>query len=275
MIRTGRYYLIWALAIPGLLAFPVTSSATQPVGKCCQGLANADATVRKLMQAPPAPGNLGAWKSQYAAYLAQVRGLCPAAAQTRLDGVIKFVQRLSYQSPDGQPVYVGKVERGKKFARISLELDEVRTAAACTPAGKPTLSGSATAGSKSTTMKGVCAGKAVKSSSDEGAAKTFLTDQLKAAGETLVEDTKLGAVLEKKAKAEKYWGFWQQVQAAGCLPGKVRQSLHLYVRDKQSSGDTTAACNSLCGATADWVVELTGDSRIRNQFFKACGLRCE
>jgi hypothetical protein len=227
------------------------------------------------MQAPPAPGNLGAWKSQYAADLAQVRGSCPAAAQTRLDGVIKLVQRLSYQSPDGRPVYVGKVERGKKFARISLELDEVRTAAACTPAAKPLSSDSAKAGSKPTTMKGVCVGKAAKSKSDEDAAKTFLIGQLKAAGETLVEDTKLGTVLEKKAKAEKYWGFWQQVQAAGCLPEKVRQSLHLYVRDKQSGGDTAAACNSLCGATADWVVELTGDSRIRNQFFKACGLRCE
>ena len=30
MIRTDRYFLIWTLAIPGLLAFPVVSSATQP-----------------------------------------------------------------------------------------------------------------------------------------------------------------------------------------------------------------------------------------------------
>lgn len=116
----------------------------------------------------------------------------------------------------------------------------------------------------------------LRTEGDDGEARKFLIDQLKAAGEGLVQDTRVGDLLDEKAKLDRYWGYWQRIMNATCVSNKLRQAVQGYVAAKgpDGTGDTSADCNSVCHEFGAWYETLAGDSTFRNTLVRDCVAKC-
>lgn len=78
----------------------------------------------------------------------------------------------------------------------------------------------------------------------------------------------------KIAKLRKLLDVWKQMKAASCLPPEIEQLLRRLAQEKRAGTEHKATCTELCGATADWYVEISGLATQRGTFFKACNLAC-
>lgn len=76
------------------------------------------------------------------------------------------------------------------------------------------------------------------------------------------------------AKLRKLLDVWKQMKAASCLPPEIEQLLRRLAQEKRAGTEHKATCTELCGATADWYVEISGLAPQRGTFFKACSLAC-
>lgn len=114
-----------------------------------------------------------------------------------------------------------------------------------------------------------------KSDSDNEALKEYIKEKLKEAGETVVEDTKLGEHLEKLSKTQSYWGYLQQILNATCIPPKLIQAMTNYRTAKTNSEDTADECAVLCRDMTEWFVSISGNSQARQMFMESCLNHCK
>ena len=81
-------------------------------------------------------------------------------------------------------------------------------------------------------------------------------------------------IQEKISKLKRILDIWGQIKAASCLPPDILQLLRRLAEEKKTGAQHEATCTELCGATADWYVNITGLSAQRGTFFKACTTAC-
>jgi hypothetical protein len=81
-------------------------------------------------------------------------------------------------------------------------------------------------------------------------------------------------IQEKLGKLKKLLDVWKKMKAASCLPPEIEELLRRLAQEKKSGQEHKATCTELCGATADWYVQISGLAPQRGTFFKACTLSC-
>jgi hypothetical protein len=104
-------------------------------------------------------------------------------------------------------------------------------------------------------------------------------DQLQDAAEEIEGTGGTGAqqykdIQGKIGKLRELLDVWGKMKAASCLPPDVEQLLRRLATEKRAGTEYKATCTELCGATADWYVEISGLAPQRGTFFKACTLAC-
>jgi hypothetical protein len=81
-------------------------------------------------------------------------------------------------------------------------------------------------------------------------------------------------IQEKLGKLKKLLDVWKKMKAASCLPPEIEELLRRLAQEKRAGSEYKATCTELCGATADWYVEISGLAPQRGTFFKVCTLSC-
>ena len=97
-----------------------------------------------------------------------------------------------------------------------------------------------------------------------------LKEALKQADEELTLHPESEGLRDRIDQFEKLIGFWEQIQAASCVPGEVLQSLGQIARGDED------ACNNLCHHTFNWMKEMGASSdNVRVPFMAACTHGCD
>ncbi len=258
---------------------------------CCVALANAEKTADQAMRQPPAPGNLGGWKGQFAAQLDQIRRqLClNRDAQKQLDALIQSVNKVTYLDGNN-PQYVPLLKRQLKFSGILVDLGKLKAASGC--GGAPSAAGSRpTEVSKSSgrvsTSAGICkAGEQSKAPGDDEAAD-FMLKGIKDAIKELEDKARelegpgrpishqLDDIKGRIAKLKQAKGYWDQIKAASCLPPDVLSTMRAVAADIRASGHS-GYCPQMCDALGKWFEKLVGREKSleRKLFMEDCMGRC-
>ncbi|MCI0352084.1 MAG: hypothetical protein L0Z53_21905 [Acidobacteriales bacterium] len=115
-----------------LLVSLIVSSEVRAQGPCCTALNRVAQAAREAMLNPPSPGNLGTWKSAYAAELHRVRTqICLTGnVQSQLDALIRTVNALTYLDKAKQ-AYITGIKRNQLFSSIPVDLDAIGKALPC------------------------------------------------------------------------------------------------------------------------------------------------
>lgn len=246
-----------------LLLMPLAGVA-HAQGPCCSALDRLSGMVPKFANIPE-PGNLGNWKAKFAGEAARVRAqICitrkDQKAHELLEALVKRVQALTYIQP-GTTRYEGMTARRQKFARLMIDLDEMKKSARCA---------------------GVAAAPVVPCKTGQrpnpvpaDPARKQAVEGLQKALEQLVDEEVAGKTpAEVKKIRDRYLvvkDAWDKAKTASCLPPEIPQALADYAGEKSARRDTADECNTLCKVTTDWVRELTSDAQAKFFMDKCLG----